>query len=98
IQRETLRQRQIEFLSATANPLDQKIMGLKGRSAVLRNVSQTIGMDHEDIVPPEEQLEHMEQQEKQNAQSGNIDQRVQEGVEKGVQAGVSRIATELTAG
>src|SRR6185503_1234790 len=31
IQRETIRQRQLEFLSATANPLDSKITGIKGR-------------------------------------------------------------------
>jgi hypothetical protein len=52
IQRETLRQRQIEFLTATNNPTDQKIMGIKGRATVLRSVSTTIGMPGEEIVPP----------------------------------------------
>lgn len=56
IQRETQRQRQLEFLQITANPIDAQIMGVKGRSAVLRSVSQTIGMDGEQIVPPESEM------------------------------------------
>jgi hypothetical protein len=59
IQRETLRQRQIEFLTATNNPTDMKIMGVKGRSAVLRSVSTTIGMPGEEIVPSEDQIDKM---------------------------------------
>jgi hypothetical protein len=100
IQRETLRQRQIEFLGATINPTDQKIMGIKGRAAVLRSVSSTIGLDGEEIVPPDDQIEKMAQAEQQQQQNGNgaIQQRVDEGVQKGVEAGVARIATELTAG
>ncbi len=53
LQRETQRSRQIEFLQATANPIDAQIMGPKGRGAVLRAVSQTIGLDGEQIVPDE---------------------------------------------
>ena len=98
IQRETLRQRQIEFLSATINPTDQKIVGLKGRASVLRSVASTIGLNGEEIVPPDQTMEKMEQAEQANAQSGPIDQQVQKGVMKGVEAGVQRIATELTAG
>ena len=98
IQRETLRQRQIEFLQATANPLDTKIVGIKGRAAILRNVAQTIGMDGEEIVPSEDQIDKMEQQQQQQSQQGDIDARVQKGVEAGVEAGVKRISTELTSG
>ena len=98
IQRETLRQRQIEFLSATINPTDQKIVGLKGRAAVLRSVASTIGLDGEEIVPPEQVMEKMEQAEQQQGPQQAIDQKVQEGVMKGVEAGVQRISTELTAG
>ena len=60
IQRETQRARQIEFLTATANPLDAQIMGAKGRAAVLRSVSQTIGLDGEEIVPNEDQIAKMQ--------------------------------------
>ena len=99
IQRETLRQRQIEFLSATINPVDQHIVGLKGRAAVLRSVASTIGLDGEEIVPSEQQIEQMDQQQKQQAQQGGpLQQQVEKGVQQGVEAGVQRIATELTAG
>ncbi len=98
VQRETIRQRQIEFLQATNNPTDQKIVGLKGRASVLRSVSSTIGLDGDEIVPPEEQIEKMEQQEQQQQKQGGFTQQVEEGIHKGVEAGVQRISTELTAG
>jgi len=65
IQRETQRARQLEFLTATANPLDAQIMGAKGRAAVLRSVSKTIGMDGEEIVPNEDQIAKMQQAQEQ---------------------------------
>jgi hypothetical protein len=101
IQRETLRQRQIEFLTATNNPTDQHIMGIKGRSVVLRNVSQTIGMPGEDIVPPEDQIDKMvqaEQKAKQDPMDGAIDQAVQKAVARGVEQGVAFITKEMTSG
>jgi len=67
MQRETQRSRQIEFLTATANPIDANIMGPKGRAAVLRSVSTTIGMS-EPIVPGDDELEQMHQQQQQQAQ------------------------------
>ena len=100
IQRETLRQRQIEFLTATNNPTDQKIMGIKGRAVVLRSVSTTIGMPGEEIVPSQDQIDKMAMAEQQQQQSGQgeIDAAVQKAVTQGVEAGVKRITTELTAG
>src|ERR1035437_5106625 len=99
IQRETLRQRQIEFLQATTNPMDEKIVGMKGRASVLRSVSSTIGLDGEQIVPSEQEIEQMAAAEKQQqAGGGDMTQQVEQGVHKGVEAGVARIATELTAG
>jgi hypothetical protein len=62
MQRETMRARQLEFLQLTANPIDMQIMGPKGRAAVLRNVSTTIGMPGEEIVPSQEELEQQQQQ------------------------------------
>jgi hypothetical protein len=64
MQRETQRARQLEFLSITANPLDAQIIGTQGRAKVLRTVSDTIGLDGEDIVPPEDELQQVEQQQK----------------------------------
>ena len=64
MQRETQRARQLEFLSITANPLDAQIIGTQGRAKVLRTVSNTIGMDGDSIVPPEDELAKIEQQQK----------------------------------
>jgi hypothetical protein len=63
VQRETQRARQLEFLTATANPIDAKIVGPKGRAVVLRQVAQGIGIEGEAIVPSEQELEEMHQQE-----------------------------------
>jgi hypothetical protein len=98
VQRETQRQRQIEFLSATANPTDLKIVGVKGRGAVLRSVSGTIGLDGEAIVPSDDELEKMQKEAKDQGQAQALDQRVNEGIQKGVQAATTRIVTEVVAG
>jgi hypothetical protein len=101
IQKETMRQRQIELLQHTMNPVDQKIMGIKGRANLLRAVSNVVGLDGEEIIPTEQEIDQMVKQEDQSKQQGNqaaLEQRVEEGVQKGVEAGVARIATELTAG
>jgi len=62
MQRETQRQRQLEFLQITANPIDAQITGIKGRASVLRSVANGIGLDGEDIVPPEEEIAAMANQ------------------------------------
>jgi hypothetical protein len=98
VQRETLRQRQIEFAQATNNPTDMKIIGMKGRGSLLRDISTTLGMSGEDIVPSEEILERMEAEQKAQAQHGPMQEVVEKGVQAGVEAGVKRIATEITAG
>ncbi len=98
IQRETLRQRQIEFLTATNNPTDMKIMGMRGRAEVLRSVSQTIGMDGTTIVPSEQVLEKMEKENQKAAANGGIEAMIEKKVNEGVAAGVKKIASELSAG
>jgi hypothetical protein len=66
VQRETLRQRQLEFLQLTGNPIDMQIIGPKGRANVLRAVSTGIGLDGDQIVPSDDdiqaQQEHAQQQ------------------------------------
>ena len=101
IQKETMRQRQIELLQHTMNPVDQKIMGIKGRANLLRAVSNVVGLDGEEIIPSEQEIDQMVKQEDQAKTQGNqqaLEQRVEEGIQKGVGMGVQRIATELTAG
>ncbi len=56
IQRETERSRQIEFLQATANPIDAQIIGPNGRAVVLRKVADSIGIDGAQVVPSEDDL------------------------------------------
>lgn len=98
VQRETQRQRQLEFLQHTANPLDQKIMGISGRGKVLRAISSDLGIMGEDVIPDDSALDKMQQADLAAQQAGPIDQQVQKGVSAGVEAGVKRISTELTAG
>jgi len=67
VQRETIRQRQLEFLQLTNNPTDLQIMGPKRRANVLRAVSTGIGLDGEEVVPSKEELDVQEEQSKQLA-------------------------------
>jgi hypothetical protein len=98
VQRETIRQRQVEFLQATNNPVDQHIVGIKGRGTVLRSVAGTIGLDGEIIVPSDDQLEQMQTAAQQQEQQGPLLQLINQAVNKGVAAGVQRVTTELTSG
>ena len=68
IQKETQRARQLEFLASTANPIDMAIIGPKGRAAILREVSATLGMDGQQIVPSDDTLAAMQKQAAQVAQ------------------------------
>jgi len=67
VQRETQRQRQLEFLQLTNNPTDLQIMGPKRRANVLRAVSQGIGLDGEEVVPTKDELDEQEAQAKKMA-------------------------------
>ncbi len=60
VQRLVERTRQLELLQATANPLDMRIMGLRGRGELLRSVSQNIGLDGARLVPTDEELRAMD--------------------------------------
>jgi hypothetical protein len=67
MQRETMRSRQLEFLQLTGNPIDVGIMGPKGRAAVLRSVSTTIGLPGEEIVPSDDEIAQQQAQAQANA-------------------------------
>jgi hypothetical protein len=62
IQKETQRARQLEFLQATANPIDMQIIGPKGRAAVLRPVAESLGLPGEEIVPSSDELDAQQHQ------------------------------------
>lgn len=60
IQRETERQRQMEFLQVTGNPIDMQITGIRGRANVLRAVADGIGLNGQDVVPPDNEIAAMQ--------------------------------------
>lgn len=90
VQKETQRTRQLEFLTATANPIDMQIIGPRGRANVLRAVSNNLGMDGSDIVPADEELEKQQKMAQQQAgqagQPGHLMQPPEEGTPPGVAA------------
>jgi hypothetical protein len=61
MQRETDRQRQIEMLQATANPVDMEILGLAGRGKLLRAATNNMGMDGQGVVPTDDELQKRQQ-------------------------------------
>lgn len=71
VQKETQRSRQLEFLQITANPIDVQIMGPKGRATILREVSKTLGIPGDDIVPSADQLNAQQKQAATVAQQNN---------------------------
>lgn len=56
VKREQDRMRQLEFLQLTANPIDQQIIGIEGRANVIRSVAGNLGLDHEKVVPDDDEL------------------------------------------
>ena len=52
--KEQMNARRVEFLTATANPIDAEIMGRSGRAAILREVSKSLQLPSEEIVPTRE--------------------------------------------
>jgi hypothetical protein len=59
---EQLQARRQEFLNYTNNPIDLAIIGMEGRSKVLRETVKSLKMDGEEIVPPEWQLQAQQAQ------------------------------------
>lgn len=55
--KETAEVRRIEFLNATANPIDFQVMGLDGRANVLREVAKSLQMPELQVVPQRTKLD-----------------------------------------
>jgi hypothetical protein len=64
IQRETERQKQLQFLQITANPIDAPIIGEVGRARILRAIAADLGLP-DDIVPDDQTLQSQIQAQKQ---------------------------------
>ena len=58
--KETVNIRRIEFLNATANPIDIEILGREGRATILREVAKGLQMPVEDVVPSREKAGYQE--------------------------------------
>ena len=58
--KETANLRRIEFLNATANPVDMEIMGTEGRAAILREVTKGLQMPIDEVVPSREKAGYRE--------------------------------------
>ena len=52
--KETVNLRRIEFLNATANPVDLEIIGKDGRANILREIAKGLQMAGDDVVPSRE--------------------------------------------
>jgi hypothetical protein len=57
--KETVNVRRIEFLNATANPIDMEIMGIDGRAAILREVAKGLQMPVEEVIPSSEKSNYL---------------------------------------
>lgn len=66
VQKETERQKQLQFLQITANPIDSPIVGQLGRARVLRAIAQGLGLP-DDVVPDDQTLTEQINQQKQVA-------------------------------
>ncbi len=56
--KETVNIRRIEFLNATANPVDLEILGKEGRASILREVAKGLQMPVEEVVPSREKSDY----------------------------------------
>ena len=56
VKREQDRMRQLEFLQLTANPIDMAIVGPEGRANVLRSVAENLGLEHERVLPDDDEI------------------------------------------
>lgn len=65
-QKEQMNVRRLEFLNATANPMDMQIMGINGRAAILREIVKGLQMPEDEIIPSREKMMAMQQSAEQN--------------------------------
>lgn len=81
--KETTNVRRIEFLNATANPIDLEIIGKDGRATILREIAKGLQMPADEIVPSREKLDYIGKMQMQ-AQPAQAPANIQpDGAEKG---------------
>lgn len=72
MQRETDRMRKLEFMQLTMNPIDQQIVGIKGRASILRSLAKDLGLPSETIVPSEADIQARMDSQAQVQQEGGL--------------------------
>ncbi len=60
--RESAQQRRTQFLAMTANPIDSQVVGVKQRAALLRATAESLELPVDEVVPTDEEIEEMLQQ------------------------------------
>jgi hypothetical protein len=68
IVKEQMAAQRMDFLTATGNPLDQRIMGVSGRANVLREAAEALQMDTTEVIPGKEGIAQIEQEMAQERQ------------------------------
>lgn len=85
--REQMSQRRMEFLQATANDTDMKIVGMMNRAAVLRETAATLEIPGEDLTRSDEELRDIEErEEKQQGQAQQEQQKTEQAKQQAAQA------------
>jgi hypothetical protein len=74
--KEAANQARLQFMQQTANPIDQQIMGVEGRAALLRESAKNLNMNPEDIVPSASVM-RMKQVQAQQQQINQLQQQQQ---------------------
>ena len=54
--KDVMNTRRVEFLNATANPVDVEILGKSGRASLLREVAKGLQMPVDEVIPSKEKL------------------------------------------
>ncbi len=67
-QQEAERQKQLQFLQITGNPVDSQIVGEIGRARILRSIASSLGLP-DDIVPDDQTIQSQIQAQKQMQQA-----------------------------
>ena len=78
IAREQMNVRRNEFMAATSNPIDMQILGMEGRSYLLKETAKSLGLNVEKFIPSEQQMRFMQEQQQQQQMLMAMQQQAQQ--------------------
>lgn len=77
--KEQMASQRMEYLAATANPIDQEIMGMEGRANLLRAAAEPLQMGPREIIPPDDKIRDLARRdEERKEQMRNLELRMAE--------------------